>query len=45
MGERIGTEKIAKELGYLYYIDTEGYACRAKMKHEGRIKGSGKKKD
>jgi hypothetical protein len=44
MGERIGIEQVKKEIGYLYYVDKEGYICRAKMRREGRTKGSGKKK-
>lgn len=40
MGQKIGSEKIAREDGYLYYIGTDGYVWAAPMKHNK----SGKKK-
>lgn len=37
MGKRIsGAKKIKREAGYLYYIDSEGYPARAKMKRGGK---------
>ena len=32
MGETIGTEKITRESGYLYYIGKDGYVWAAPMK-------------
>ena len=40
MGQKIGTEKISREDGYLYYIGKDGYVWAAPMKHNKR----GKKK-
>jgi hypothetical protein len=31
MGKKIGTEKITREKGYLYYLGKDGYAWRAPM--------------
>ena len=28
--ERVGKEKIKRESGYFYYVNREGFACRAK---------------
>ncbi len=39
-GKKIGTEKIERESGYLYYVGKDGYVWRAPMKHNKR----GKKK-
>ena len=36
MGERVGTEKIEREEGYLYYVGKDGYVWRAPMKHNKR---------
>ncbi|MCD6279176.1 hypothetical protein J7J26_00175 [Candidatus Micrarchaeota archaeon] len=46
MGERIGTEKIVREDGYLYYVGKDGYVWRAPMKHNkrGRKKRVGSEK-
>ena len=44
MGKRIpGHERIVREKGYLYYIDSEGYPARAKMKRGGTKKKASKK--
>lgn len=32
MGKKIGTEKIVRENGYLYYVGKDGYVWRAPMK-------------
>ena len=32
MGKRIGSEKIKRESGYLYYIGKDGYVWRTPMK-------------
>lgn len=40
MGEIIIKEAVQRKQGYLYYIDSEGSICEAKMVH----KGKGKKK-
>jgi hypothetical protein len=32
MGKRIGSEKISRESGYLYYIGKDGYVWRTPMK-------------
>ena len=39
-GKKIGSEKVSREDGYLYYIGKDGYVWRAPMKHNKR----GKKK-
>lgn len=41
MGTRVGTERITREEGYLYYIGKDGYVWRAPMKHK---KGGTKKR-
>ncbi|VVB65959.1 Uncharacterised protein [Candidatus Gugararchaeum adminiculabundum] len=33
MGEKIGSEKISRKNGYLYYIGKDGYVWEAPMKH------------
>jgi len=40
MGKKVGTEKIKREDGYLYYIGKDGYVWHAPMKHNKK----GKKK-
>lgn len=46
MGTKIGSEKIAREDGYLYYIGKDGYVWAAPMKHNkgGRKKRVGNEK-
>ncbi|PIT84630.1 hypothetical protein COU37_02420 [Candidatus Micrarchaeota archaeon CG10_big_fil_rev_8_21_14_0_10_45_29] len=41
MGKKVGSEKIKRENGYLYYIGKDGYVWAAPMKHN---KGGKKKK-
>lgn len=41
MGKKVGSEKISREDGYLYYIGKDGYVWRAPMKHKT---GGSKKK-
>ncbi|PIU09501.1 hypothetical protein COT30_04145 [Candidatus Micrarchaeota archaeon CG08_land_8_20_14_0_20_49_17] len=41
MGEKVSSEKIAKEDGYLYFLGKDGYVWRVPMKHNK--KGSKKK--
>ncbi|MFA5412230.1 MAG: hypothetical protein WC350_02700 [Candidatus Micrarchaeia archaeon] len=41
MGSKIGTEKIMREDGYLYFVGKDGYVWRVPMKHNKR--GSKKK--
>ena len=41
MGKRIGSEKISRENGYLYFIGKDGYVWRTPMKANKR--GSKKK--
>ena len=41
MGKKIGSEKIVRENGYLYYVGKDGYVWRAPMKANPR--GSKKK--
>lgn len=36
MGRRIGTEKIVREPGYLYYVGKDGYVWRVPMKANKR---------
>ena len=36
MGQRIGTEKIVREDGYLYYVGKDGFVWAAPMKHNKR---------
>ena len=38
MGKKIGTEKIEREEGYLYYIGKDGYVWKAPMKANKRGK-------
>ena len=44
MGETVGTEKIEREAGYLYYIGKDGYVWAAPMRSNksGRKKKVGK---
>ena len=41
MGKRVGTEKVMRENGYLYFIGKDGYVWRTPMKANKR--GSKKK--
>jgi len=41
MGSRIGSEKIMREEGYLYFVGKDGFVWRVPMKHNK--KGSKKK--
>lgn len=41
MGKRIGTEKISREEGYLYFVGKDGFVWQAPMK---RTKGGRKRK-
>jgi len=41
MGKKIGSEKIKREDGYLYYVGKDCYVWRAPMKHK---KGGSKKR-
>ncbi len=36
MGTKIGTEKIMREAGYLYFVGKDGYVWRVPMKHNKR---------
>ena len=40
MGSKVGTEKIKREEGYLYYLGKDGYVWASPMKHNKK----GKKK-
>ncbi len=40
MGKKIGTEKVVREQGYLYYIGKDGFVWASPMKHNKK----GKKK-
>ncbi len=40
MGQKVGSEKIAREDGYLYFVGKDGYVWAAPMKHNTK----GKKK-
>jgi len=33
MGQKIGSEKIKRDNGYLYFIGKDGYVWKAPMKH------------
>lgn len=46
MGKKVGTEKISREDGYLYYVGKDGYVWAAPMKHNkrGRKKKVGSEK-
>ena len=46
MGQRIGTEKIIRESGFLYYVGKDGFVWAAPMKHnkKGRKKKIGREK-
>ncbi len=46
MGQKIGSEKIKRDNGYLYYIGKDGYVWAAPMKHNksGRKKKVGTEK-
>jgi hypothetical protein len=40
MAEKIGTEKISREPGFVYYVDSKGYvgrAARGKKGHKARV--------
>jgi len=40
MGSKVGSEKIKRENGYLYFIGKDGYVWKAPMKHnKGGRKG------
>ena len=36
MGKKIGSEKIGRENGYLYFVGKDGYVWRAPMKANAR---------
>jgi hypothetical protein len=36
MGRKIGSEKIMREDGYLYFVGKDGYVWRVPMKHNKR---------
>ncbi len=36
MGKKIGSEKISRENGYLYFVGKDGYVWRVPMKHNKR---------
>lgn len=40
MGKKVGSEKVVREDGYLYFVGKDGYVWAAPMKHNK----SGKKK-
>jgi hypothetical protein len=42
MGEILIKNAVVREQGYLYYIDSNGNVCRAKMVHGGRKKKESK---
>ncbi|MBU0591784.1 hypothetical protein KKF81_07215 [Candidatus Micrarchaeota archaeon] len=46
MGQKIGSEKISREDGYLYYVGKDGFVWAAPMKHntKGKKKKVGKEK-
>ncbi len=46
MGRRVGSEKIVREDGYLYYVGKDGYVWAAPMRHNkrGKKKRVGKEK-
>ncbi len=46
MGQKIGSERIAREEGYLYFVGKDGYVWAAPMKHnkKGRKKRVGNEK-
>ncbi len=46
MGKKVGSEKIKREDGYLYYVGRDGFVWAAPMKHnkKGRKKKVGKEK-
>lgn len=46
MGQKIGTERITREGGYLYYVGKDGFVWAAPMKHNkrGRKKKIGSEK-
>lgn len=35
-GKRVGSERIRREDGYLYYVGKDGYVWKAPMKHNKR---------
>ena len=43
MGQKIGSEKIKREDGFLYYIDKDGDVSRAKMARGGKKGGKPEK--
>lgn len=46
MGQKIGSEKVRRESGFLYYVGKDGYVWAAPMKHnkKGRKKKVGNEK-
>ncbi len=36
MGKKIGSERISREDGYLYFVGKDGYVWRVPMKHNKR---------
>ncbi len=38
MGKKIGSEKIDREDGYLYYLGKDGYVWKSPMKHNKKGK-------
>ena len=36
MGRKIGSERISREDGYLYFVGKDGYVWRVPMKHNRR---------
>jgi len=36
MGRKIGSERISREDGYLYFVGKDGYVWRVPMKHNKR---------
>jgi hypothetical protein len=46
MGKKVGSERIDREDGYLYYVGKDGYVWAAPMKHNkrGRKKKVGSEK-
>ncbi len=46
MGQKIGSEKITRDSGYLYYIAKDGFVWAAPMKHnkKGKKKKAGTEK-
>jgi len=42
MGTVIIKNVVVRKPGFLYYVDSEGNLCEAKMNHKGRIKKENK---